>query len=252
MREFVFDIVYEGEPAPVRRLTSGDGQLSSVGVGGCIDDDEFWRIERFTGPETALDALDESTLQRLLDVEGITPDDCEGQVHTEILEHSAEQLEVYYHVRNLAGCESVTTLAVEYLGTDVLFELERADGAETWTVMMESDDGVGLLYDALQATLRSPLRFAFDHIGQASDRRVELFASKNLPAEQREALVAAVQHGYYETPRQTTLDELADRLDCPRSTLSYRLRRAESKLAKSFAVERGSEELRGLPRTEET
>ncbi len=56
---------------------------------------------------------------------------------------------------------------------------------------------------------------------------------ESLPAEQREALQAAVEYGYYETPREI---ELGARRSArgPRSTLSYRLRRAESTLARTF------------------
>ncbi|ELZ08665.1 helix-turn-helix domain-containing protein, partial [Natrialba aegyptia] len=49
--------------------------------------------------------------------------------------------------------------------------------------------------------------------------------------------------GYYETPRQIDLSELADRLDVPRSTLSYRLRRAEATLASTFVGEMETIEL---------
>lgn len=45
-----------------------------------------------------------------------------------------------------------------------------------------------------------------------------------VPREQRTALQAAVEHGYYETPRQIELSDLAEKLEIPRSTLSYRLR----------------------------
>ncbi|ELY85169.1 bacterio-opsin activator HTH domain-containing protein [Natrialba taiwanensis DSM 12281] len=54
---------------------------------------------------------------------------------------------------------------------------------------------------------------------------------------------AAVEYGYYETPRQIDLSELADRLDVPRSTLSYRLRRAEATLASTFVGEMETIEL---------
>jgi predicted DNA binding protein len=47
-------------------------------------------------------------------------------------------------------------------------------------------------------------------------------------------LEAAVDRGYFETPREVTLDELAADLDLPGSTVSYRLRRATAELAKSF------------------
>jgi len=48
---------------------------------------------------------------------------------------------------------------------------------------------------------------------------------------------AAVEHGYYESPREVDVGELADHLDVPRSTLTYRLRRAEERLAKAHVVD---------------
>jgi transposase-like protein len=252
MREFVFEIVYEQETAPLASLfTAGEKEVSSVGVGGCIDEDEFWRIERITGAQQAVSEIETDLSTELPGFESVTPVECEGAVHVEVLERSGEECEVYYHMEGVDGCESVATLTVEYLGTDVLLEVERDGESETWTVMMESDDGIGLLYDALQASLRPGLQFRFDHVGQASDRRVDLFARKNLSREKREALVKAVEQGYYETPRQITLDELAAKMDCPRSTLSYRLRRAESKLAKAFTFGNESQGLESLPRTPE-
>jgi hypothetical protein len=234
MREFVFDIVYD-ERGPLEELFDGEPVPSSTGLGGCLDADEFWRIERFHGPQAALDGIETDRLYSLLDIESITPAECSGSIHVEVLERGSRECEVYYHIDDFGGCDSVATLAVEYLGPDVLFEVEREQGRETWALVTETDDGVGLLYDALQAALRPNLRFEFSHVGEASDRRTDLFATENLPAEQREALVAAVEQGYYETPRQVTLDELAAALDWPRSTLSYRLRRAEAQLAKTFA-----------------
>jgi len=250
MREFVFEILYDETPPPVAELFDAEAVPSAVGVGGCIGVDEFWRIERFSGDGDAIDGLEPSALEDVLAVESLTAVPCEGTVHAEVLERTATQCEVYYHLKGISGCDSVATLAADCLGTDVLFEVTRTGECETWTVMMDSDDGIGLFYDAVQASLRPALRFRFCHIGQASDRRMDLFAKKNLPPEQREALVAAVKHGYYETPRQTTLEELSASLNCPRSTLSYRLRRAESKLAKAFTFDKAAE-LQGLPWTAE-
>lgn len=252
MREFVFDIVYEAEEAPHQQLFADEQPPPAVGVGGCIENDEFWRIERFEGQEEALEQLTVSKLEATLPLESITAAQCDGQIHTEILERTTDVCEIYYHIKNIHHCDTVATLAVEHIGADVLFEVERSGETETWTVLMESDDGVGLLYDAIQMSLRPGLRFQFGHVSQASDRRIDLFAKKNLPPEQRQALVTAVEHGYYETPRQTTLDDLADDLDWPRSTLSYRLRQAESKLAKAFAVNTGADTLASFPKTEVT
>lgn len=55
-----------------------------------------------------------------------------------------------------------------------------------------------------------------------------------MPREQRATLRAAIEHGYYETPREITISELAAVLDVPQSTVSYRLRQAEAQLAKGY------------------
>lgn len=249
MRELVFDLVYEHASSPLAQLFDDPAGISATSVGGCIETDEFWRLERFNGSADALSQRAESELGRLLSAEAITPDACQGTINVEVLKQASEESEVYYHFRDVHACESVATLAAEYVGANVLFEVERTADRETWAVMMETEDGVGLFYDAVQVSLRPGIRFQFGHIGQATERRTALFARKNLPAEQREALIAAVQQGYYERPRQITLDELSDQLDCPRSTLSYRLRTAESKLAKAFASSEDSTGLESFPRT---
>ncbi|OYR97966.1 transcriptional regulator, partial [Halorubrum sp. E3] len=48
---------------------------------------------------------------------------------------------------------------------------------------------------------------------------------------------AAVEHGYDESPREVDVGGLAGHLDVPRSTLTYRLRRAEERLAKAHVAE---------------
>ena len=47
-----------------------------------------------------------------------------------------------------------------------------------------------------------------------------------LTPEQREALVAAFEHGYFEIPRRTSMEELAEELGISHQALSERLRRA--------------------------
>ncbi|WP_253737533.1 helix-turn-helix domain-containing protein [Halohasta salina] len=62
----------------------------------------------------------------------------------------------------------------------------------------------------------------------SSPTTVEL---SHLTAKQREAATMAVSEGYYETPRQTSLDDLATTLGISKSALSQRLNAVESKLA---------------------
>lgn len=47
---------------------------------------------------------------------------------------------------------------------------------------------------------------------------------------QREAVMVAIETGYYNTPREADLDDLADRLDISKSAVSQRLKAIESKL----------------------
>jgi transposase-like protein len=248
MREFVFDLVYEGCEDPLAEVFPDEQSLTSKAIGGCIEINEFWRIERFREFHRRADNLNPVPFERLFELESVTREPCDGSVHVKLLETGSEQCNVYCHVKDVHECDSVATLAVEYLGTDVLFEVERADRREQWTVVTDSDDGIGLMYDALQASLRPEIGFRFGHIGPASDRQRALFSQQLLPPEQRQALVTAVQKGYYETPRQVTIEAMAEELDCPSSTLSYRLRQAESKLAKTFAAENESSQLEEPPR----
>lgn len=61
-------------------------------------------------------------------------------------------------------------------------------------------------------------------------------ADRRLTPEQREALVLAYREGYYETPRQTDQESLADHLDISRQALSSRLRRGYRNLVANTLV----------------
>lgn len=54
---------------------------------------------------------------------------------------------------------------------------------------------------------------------------------------QQEALELAMERGYYETPRQTNIGELATQLGISNSAVSQRLNAAETKLVKAFIEE---------------
>lgn len=59
----------------------------------------------------------------------------------------------------------------------------------------------------------------------------------SITEKQREALELAKESGYYETPRETSLGELANELGISESAASQRLNGAETKLVKSFLEE---------------
>ena len=56
-----------------------------------------------------------------------------------------------------------------------------------------------------------------------------------LTGKQRDALVAALDNGYYRVPKKVTTDEIAQRVGQPRTTYEEHLRKAESKVLHSVA-----------------
>jgi predicted DNA binding protein len=82
---------------------------------------------------------------------------------------------------------------------------------------------------------------SFDDLGvtYSLDRLYEsVEAAAPLTEKQRETLLAALEQGYYDTPRDTTLSELADELEMANSTLSELLHRAEESVVKAFVADR--------------
>ncbi|MFA9415613.1 helix-turn-helix domain-containing protein [Natrinema sp. HArc-T2] len=78
-------------------------------------------------------------------------------------------------------------------------------------------------------------RFGFQYrIENVSER---LHESQLLSERQLEVVVAAVEAGYYDTPRRCSLTELAARLDIAKSTCSETLHRAEEAMIKRFVAE---------------
>jgi len=55
---------------------------------------------------------------------------------------------------------------------------------------------------------------------------------------QQELLVTAVEMGYYDTPRESTLTDVAEAADLAKSTASVTLHRAEERVIKEFVTER--------------
>ncbi len=67
--------------------------------------------------------------------------------------------------------------------------------------------------------------------GMVSDNLVPLNSMiSNLTNKQIEAVIAAYNNGYYQTPRSVKVQNIADRIKVPRTTLQEHLNKAENKL----------------------
>jgi DNA-binding PucR family transcriptional regulator len=234
MREFTFSIDYTAGTDPMMDVFIDYPSLVARGLHGCVNDDAFWRIERFSGPTTALDAVERLHLEEDVRTESVTETDYLATEHHEILERSDGERVFYTYVERISGGKSVQTLAGRYLPRGSLLCSRRSQGRCEWRILMRSDEKVGLLYDALSANLRSELSFHMGHLRDADRWGHDSLGTVSLDPDQRTALRAAARHGYSRAPSKITLDELASKLDVPRSTLSYRLRRAEEQLVTEY------------------
>jgi predicted DNA binding protein len=86
--------------------------------------------------------------------------------------------------------------------------------------------GIGENLEPVLAEMPPDIEVTVEEIGQY-DHRHEVLAGR-LTDRQREAVRAALDLGYYETPREATLDDVAAALNCASSTASTLLNRAEA------------------------
>lgn len=227
MRELTFTIEFESGADPLMDRFIEQPELAADAVAACVRRDRFWRIERFAGPRQALDG-----------VEGYWFDDgppATGEDSThERLERSRTTLVVYTFIERLHTRNSVPALAARHLDLGHVFQTQRRDDRQRWRLLMRSDENVDVFYDALRTHLPDDRRLSMGRLGDVERWEFDSTATISLPREQRDTVRAAIEHGYYETPRKVTVEQLADRLDVPASTVSYRLRAAEATLAKGY------------------
>lgn len=231
MRELAFELAYErGVDRVCNVFIDRPGvELTSLYCVGTRD--RLWRLDRITGPPEGVAELEAALADR--GCLQLRPG--AGSEHRfDVLARDAGRRVVYSWCPDDEPPRSIPTLAVRHFEDGLLFDNERSGDRARWRVVMPNGAGTGAFPEAVREHLGDGVTFDFDHVGQASDWPPGDDRSPTLSPEQRAALEAAIEHGYYEIPRGIDLDDLAERLDLPRSTLSYRLRRAEQRLAEDF------------------
>jgi DNA-binding transcriptional ArsR family regulator len=127
-------------------------------------------------------------------------------------------------------------------------ELGRVNSRWSWETLESSATSTSLVSNTSPASGPSARasNSTSDGLGPAEQLGYDSPGTVSVPEERRETLRAASEHGYYETPRQLTVSELAEVLDVPQSTVSYPIRQAEAQLAKGylhlFSANRGAYE----------
>jgi predicted DNA binding protein len=234
MREFVFTLTYETGIDPLMDVLADAPEAGSTALVCPVSESEVWRLDRVTGPPETIERAAALIADEERDLLSVSDRACAGRRYSDVLSASGRQAVVYTRVSEATRCDAVSLIARRYLTGGVFAEVTRRESEERWRVLTESDEKVGMLYDTVGGTLREGISFRFDHLEDATESPSNPFRSLSLRPEQRQVLELAAEMGYYETPRATTLDDLAAELDCPRSTVSYRLRRAEAEIVSGF------------------
>ena len=234
MYDFTFEITYDTGADEYADLFIHRESLQSEAIYSCLDTTKLWLLESVTGDPNDLEAVDELLLDESLDRESISGRECHATRTTSLLTEAQRQRVAYTYISDIDYCESVPLLTARYINGGVLFQQRRTGDTVRWRVLVQDDSKIGLLYDTVAAKLDDGLSFSFEHLTEVDHWKSGLLSPTEIRAEQREVLQLAVERGYFETPREVTLDELAADLELPRSTVSYRLRRATAELAKRF------------------
>jgi predicted DNA binding protein len=235
MREFTFDLTYEPWVDELAGLFAENEDLLMRSLNAPAQG-WYWRLTRATGPATALEALEEVHSGGDLSAAHLEGD-TELTVHHDTIERAARRRVIYSFVSDPRG-GTVHGLIAKRFGPGVVVETVRQGDRQHWRLLLQPGKTVGEFHDELVDRLHDGVSFQMCAIRDATTWR-EQANPGDLPEEQRRAVRAAVEAGYYESPRAATLDEIADTLGIPRSTLSYRLRKAEAHLARAFATAEG-------------
>lgn len=225
MREVVFVVAHNPGANPVADLLAAHPDTRIRSLACHVTETALWRVDRATGPAEALDELEDMAGARYF-TDCLVRDGCDGDWETTVLDRSEGSLLLYSYWERAPDCDSVPHLAREHFGDGVVLDETWRGRRQQWRVLAPEGSVSGFVGD-VRSVADADVEFK-----RVSDPEAD--PDDALPPKQAEALKAAVEAGYYETPREIEAYELAEELGIPGSTLTYRLRRAEAWLAKDY------------------
>jgi predicted DNA binding protein len=163
------------------------------------------------------------------DAENLVPDlkDHEDVIALDLLDADGDDFHLYLHLEPGDPARTLMNLAEKYaLMLDTPIEYTGRNSL-SMTIIGSHE----MLQQALDE-LPDDLTITVDQVGTyAPDRRDTL---SMLTDRQLEVFRTAVELGYYEIPRRTTHENIAERLECAPSTVDEHLRKAESRVLQAL------------------
>jgi predicted DNA binding protein len=239
MKEFVFALDYESGCNDITEVLTQhpDAQIRSLSCH--VTPASVWRVDHVTGPQIALDAIESVFLDPDHCTDCLATPDCGAECDNSVLDRDEDTLVVYSRWSKARACTSVPHLALHHLGDGLLFETHRSERRYEWRIIAPDNTTYHAFRSAIEDEIDDTTGVAFVRVGDAEDATPD-DSEASLTPQQDAAVRAAIEHGYYQTPREIETYELAEKLGIPGSTLSYRLRRAEAQLADAYATDHSS------------
>lgn len=247
MRELVFALEYRPGRNRVADTLADHPNVRIRSLSLHATAESLWRVDHATGTPGALEATEDAFLNSDYYADCLATEDCGATQTTRVLDRTDDTLVLYSHWERTPTCESVPHIARDHLGDGVLFETRHEGRHYTWRIIHSGEGDVAGFFNDLETAVGDCAQMEMLRTTDTSAATGNTDGEvSGLSPEQEAALRAAVEHGYYESPREVDVGELAEHLDVPRSTLTYRLRRAEEHLAKQHVA---NEQLTDKPST---
>ena len=237
MRELVFALEYAPDTNAVADILAANPETTIRSLSCHVTSDNLWRVDHVSGNEDALEALTETVANAEYYTDCLARRDCEADWETQVLDRTDDTLVLYSYWMRTPSCVSIPHLALDYFGDGLIFETTWTGRRYEWRIIAPGDTTYHAFREAIADEIDETTGVDFVRVGGTSDGPTSTDEDA-LTSEQDAAIRAAVERGYYETPRAVETYELADELGIPGSTLSYRLRRAEAKLAAAYVDDR--------------
>lgn len=230
MREYEFLLEYESGVHPVRDAFIEHPDVVATALDITTSLNGGWRVERLTGPEEALDAIESTYLNEHCNDCCYPTPACDAQFEYHILEHEPHARTIYRNVTDETHCTAVSYLAMKTLGDGLVFDATQRGPYYEWRLLVPMNKDINAFHRTLREDLPDGVNLEVRRIGDPerwlqSRGRGDI---AELPYPQREALETALSMGYYEYPREADLEDISTELDIPLTTLRYRLRRGEA------------------------
>lgn len=236
MRELVFALEYAPGTNAVADILAANPETTIRSLSCHVSPDHLWRVDHVTGGDDALDKLTDTVASAEYYTDCLARRDCEADWETDVLDHTDDALVLYSYWSRTPSCTSIPHLALDHFGDGLIFQTTWVGHRYEWRIIAPEDTTYHAFRDAIEDEIGDTTGVTFVRVGNADDASPD-DGEPSLTPEQDAAVRAAIEHGYYQTPRGIETYDLAEKLGIPGSTLSYRLRRAEARLAEAYVTD---------------